>query len=375
MAETLHDTSYLNTGLDSIKAANDSGLKNLSLTNANYNSTTHIPSSEPRLIEQLLKAANELYNKLDKDLADIRKVGEGFATMDNFLEGQSIDLGFQVESAKVNITNLSNYAATSLEHLLEKEVPIIEGYNDIFGNENNNNGGNTGNNNGNSGNYSNTGNNGTNGNSGGNNTTTTGQNEKTTETKFENKTEGSTEILSEPTSETNPEEATESSTEMLSEPTSETEVSTVVATEVPTTVVEKETKPSGGTNKKPNKGNTNKKPKNSNVNTKPTEPIIVDTQEEIPTEAPKQDQIVIEEPYVEPEQEITIDETPDIINLDQNIQTEEPVKKNNTGRVVAGVIAGLGLAGGAAAGYGVYKKKKEDKEYEDYGYEEDGGDN
>ena len=372
MAETLHDTSYLNAGLDSIKAANDSGLKNLSLTNANYNSTTHIPSSEPRLIEQLLKAANELYNKLDKDLADIRKVGEGFTTMDNFLEGQSIDLGFQVESAKVNITELSNYAATSLEHLLEKEVPIIEGYNDVFGNEKKNNGNDDG---GNS-------NNGYNGGNEGNNSSTSTHSEKTTETRPENKTEGNTEMLSEPTSETMPEDTTESDTEMLSEPTSETEVqtevqtevSTVVTTEVPTTVLEKETKPTGGKNKKPKKGGTNSKPKNSNVETKPKEQANVDTQE-IPTEVVKEDPIVIEEPYVEPEPEITIDETPDIIDLDQNIPTEEPVQKNNTGKVVAGVIAGLGLAGGAAAGYGVYKKKKEDKEYEDYGYEEDGGDN
>ena len=337
------------------------GLNNLSLTNASYSSTTNVPKGEPKLIEQLLKAAEELYKKLDKDLADIRSVGEGFATMDNFLEGQSIDLGFQVASAKVSVVDLSQYAATSLDHLLEKEVPIVEGYNDQFGKkkggEDDDGGGN--------------GSGGNGGGGGGGNSTPT---PVATEPKTEGRTEGKTEPMSEPTSETDPEEQTEPVSEVTTEVPSEvaSEVKTEPTTSAP---VEQKTepsekKPTGGTNKKPT-GGTNKKPKNTNTETKPTETPIVDPNLELPTEVINDEPVIIDEPYVEPEvePEIIIDE-PSIINLDENTIPEETPKKSNTGRVVAGVITGLGLAGGAAAGYGYYKKKQEDKEYEDYGYEE-----
>ncbi len=365
MGETLHDSNYLNTGLDSIKTANDSGLNNLSLTNASYSSTTNVPKGEPKLIEQLLKAAEELYKKLDKDLADIRSVGEGFATMDNFLEGQSIDLGFQVASAKVSVVDLSQYAATSLDHLLEKEVPIVEGYNDQFGKKNG------GGNNEEGGNNGGNGNGGNGGNGGGGNGT---QTPATTEPKTEGKTEGKTEPMSEPTSETIPE--TEPTSEVTSEVPSEvasevkTEPSTSAPVEQKTEAPINENKPTGGTNKKPT-GGKNKKPKNPNTETNPTETPIVDPNLELPTEVINEDPVIIDEPYVEPEvePEMTIDE-PSVINLDENTIPEETPKKSNTGRVVAGVITGLGLAGGAAAGYGYYKKKQEDKEYEDYGYEE-----
>ena len=364
MGETLHDSNYLNTGLDSIKTANDSGLNNLSLTNTSYSSTTNVPKGEPKLIEQLLKAAEELYKKLDKDLADIRSVGEGFATMDNFLEGQSIDLGFQVASAKVTIADLSQYAATSLDHLLEKEVPIVEGYNDQFGKKKGGEDDDDGGGNGSGGNG---------GGGGGGNPTPT---PVATEPKTEGRTEGKTEPMSEPTSETDPEEQTEPVSEVTTEVPSEvasevkTEPTTSAPVEPKTEAPGKEDKPTGGTNKKPN-GGKNKKPKNPNTETKPTETPIVDPNQELPTEVVSDEPIIIDEPYVEPEvePEITIDE-PVTIDLDENVIPKETPKKSNTGRVVAGVITGLGLAGGAAAGYGYYKKKQEDKEYEDYGYEE-----
>lgn len=365
MGEVVHNASYLNSGLDSIKTANDSGLNNLNLINASYNSTTKIPSAEPKLIEQLLKMANDLYSKLDKDLADIRSVGEGFATMDNFLEGQSIDLGFQVESNSVPIAGLSSHAAASLEPLLEKEVPIIEGYNDKYGKkpkEDNDSGYNE--------RYY-----------GPANAPAAPYGEPTSETppetQTEKQTEAETEVKTEVKTETDTETKTEIETEVKTEVSSEvqTEVNTEAKTSAPVEV--KTEAPKSVNKKKKNKGGTSKKPK-KNVEEKPAINESVDnkTQESNTNEPVTNEPDVIEEPYVEPETipEIVIDEKPSVIDLDQNVVSEEPKPKNNTGKVVAGVITGLGLATGAAVGYGAYKKSKEDKEYEDYGYE-DGGDN
>ena len=60
------------------------------------------------------------------------------------------------------------------------------------------------------------------------------------------------------------------------------------------------------------------------------------------------------------------------MDISANTSIPASTSKGN-GAKVAGTIAGIGLAAGAAAvGYGMYKKSKDDKEYEDYEYE-DGG--
>ncbi len=369
MAEVSHNTEYLNKGLDSIKTANDGGLNALDISSSSYSSTTNIPSREPKLLEQLLKASKDLYNKLNTDITDIRAVGDGFISMDNFLSDQNTDLGFQVQSNKVDVVDLSEFAATSLEQLLEKDVPIIKGYNDDVGK--NNDPGNRGNNDGGS----------QSGSEGGSpvvvpttqpsETPTTVPTEAPSEVKTETTTEISTEITTEITTEIETEPET-IPVEPQEEPTSEsylepdTEIITEIVTEAPV-VTPTEAPVEQKSENKPSGGGVSKKPKNTNVETKPetvTEPYIDPLTEPI-TEAPYVEPVI--ETYTEPVMQEVVVEEPVIVD-----DTATPTP-NNKGKVAAGVIAGLGLAGGAAAvGYGMYKKKQEDKEYEEYGYE-DGG--
>ncbi len=48
--------------------------------------------------------------------------------MDNFLATESANLGFNVTSSNVDVTNLTNKESTNLSELLGKEVPVVAGY-------------------------------------------------------------------------------------------------------------------------------------------------------------------------------------------------------------------------------------------------------
>ncbi len=355
MGEVVSNRDYLNSTMDAIKAAASKGVS-LEVSKGSYGSTTKIPSKEPMLIEQLLNAAKDLFTKLDKDVNNIKSVGENFQTMDNFLRDQSTDLGFQVESNRVPIAELNEYASASLESLLEKDVPIVPGYNDDDDDDD----------------YS--GGDGGGGGGGGDSTPTTP--EPKTEAPTVAPTEAPTEKPTEKPTETPTEAPTEAPTETPTEKPTEapTEAPTVAPTEVPTVApTEAPTKPP----KKPKRhggGGGGSEKKTTPVET--TEPSIETEPEYIETDT----EVVIEEPDTEPEfiepdteETIIIDDEP--ITIDDGIEETTPKKKSSSGKVAAGVITGVGLAVGAAAvGYGMVKKAKEDKEYEDYGYEDDGGD-
>ncbi len=364
MGEVLSNKEYLNSGLDSIQTASKAGLDATASANK-YSSTTKVPAAEPPLIEQLLKAANEIFTKLNNDVSNIRTVGEGFQTMDDFLAGQSIDLGFQVQSYKSSVVGLSEFATTSLDTLLEKEVPIVEGYNDGLDGKNKKSdddddddrsyGGYT-------------------------RPTTTGGEESTptpttpTTTPPTNPPGGEVQVT-EP--ETGPGEPTTETVYPTTEPVTEaiTEVITEMVTEAPTSAPSKP-KPDKPTKTHTSTPSVEKYEQGVITNTEPMEmPTIID--EPIIDEEPVIEEPIIEEPIIEePEyEEPIIDIEDQIIDIDTPIDDAQVPKKSNSGKVAAGVIAGLGLAAGAgAAGYTMYKKSQEDKEYEDYGYEDDGGD-
>lgn len=130
------DSNYLNSQLDSIKSANNKCLNNIDIKSASYGSTANIPRREPVYVEQLIKASRELMEKLNAEINSIVKVGKEFENMDNFLANQSKDLGFGLESSKVKITEAKEFKESSVSSLLENDVPIIKGYNDQFGRKN-----------------------------------------------------------------------------------------------------------------------------------------------------------------------------------------------------------------------------------------------
>ena len=283
MGEVLSNKEYLNSCMDSIKSSIN-GAVNLEIQNSNYGSTTKVPSKEPMLIEQLLTSAKEIFTKLDKDVANIKSVGENFKTMDNFLKDQNIDLGFQVTSFNTTIADLSEFAATSLEDLLKEKVPIIPGYNDEPEDPGTGGGGGDG------------------GGGGGHEETPTPKTETPTVAPTSPKTEAPTEKPTEKP--TNPE--TEPPTEKPTE--KPTEIPTVAPTEVPTvaptaTPTESPQKPPSGGG---GGGGSSHKPTKPGVETKtvPVEvPTIVEEIETIPDEP-----VIIDEPIIEePEEEVVID--------------------------------------------------------------------
>lgn len=358
MGEVLSNKEYLNGCMDSIKSSINESV-NLEIKNNNYGSTTKVPSKEPMLIEQLLTASKEIFTKLSKDIDNIKSVGENFKTMDNFLKDQNIDLGFQVTSFNTTVAELSEFATTSLEDLLKETVPIIPGYNDEAEDP---------------GTGSHGGPSGPGGGDEGTPSTPTPKTEAPTSAPTSPKTEAPTEKPT--TAPTDPK--TETPTE---KPTSvQTEVPTVAPTEVPTVAPSTEAPTSGG-GSHGGGGGTNHKPPKPGVETKTTPvevPTIVEEPEIIPDEPAIIEDPIIEEP-VEEEPIIDVPETDyydeEVIAIDDGIDTSTTTHKSRSGKVAGGVITGLGLAAGAAAvGYGMYKKSKDDKEYEDYGYEDDGGD-
>ncbi len=360
----VNNKDYLNKSLDAIKTNCTNGLNKLDIKTNSYSSTTNVPSKEPMLIEQLLKVAKELYEKIVKDLDNIRSVGEGFQTMDNFLADQSIDLGFQVQSFQSTIVDLSEFAATSLDTLMEKEIPIIAGYTDI---------GKTDDDDGKKPHYIYT------GPTGPTDTppTPTPKTEPTTTAKTEPKTEAKTEAKTTPATDPKTEPKTEVETTPKTDPKTEP-TTTVVLTEPPiktepkTEAAKPKPKPTGGGG-----GESEKTTPTPTVEIKTEasiidEPIIEDTLEmDTFVEPTITEEPIIDEP-MDYEDEITLDDQ--IIDIDDNYQVDTTSKKSGSGKAVGAVIAGLGLAAGAGVvGYNMYKKSKEDKEYEDYGYEDDGG--
>lgn len=188
-----------------------------------------------------------------------------------------------------------------------------------------------------------------------------------TETPTEKPTEVPTMAPTEPYTEKPTEVPTSVSTEAPTSvpttvPATETPTSAPVSTEPKTQPQSSKKKPTGGTG-----GGTNKKPKNPNVDPleNPSEPVIIDTQGELPSEPE------FEEPIIDTYEEPIIDETP-IEMPDTEIEIPTEAVKSGNGLKTMGIAAGVGLAVGASAlGAHTIIKSKEDAENEDedFGYE------
>ena len=182
--------------------------------------------------------------------------------------------------------------------------------------------------------------------------------EKPTEHPTEEKPEDDTEeILIEPTEHPTGEEP--STGDITTEhPTSEIPVEKPTEGKKPSSGK----KPSGGTSHKPSSGGINTKPANENVDA--LTPPVENNPEPV-EDLPVEDYV---EPTIEPDpvEEYIMDE---YIN-EQIPEVEEPKKGN--GLKALGIASGVGLAVGAAAlgAHTMTKKKEEDEEYEDYGYDE-----
>ena len=122
------DKPYLDSQMGALQqVVNDT--KSMSISSAGYGSTTSIPSKEPPIIQKYLEAAQSFSQKLSEETYNIYAVGDDIANMDNFLAGESTNLGFNVLSNNVDVTDLTNESKTNLSELLGKEVPVVQGYN------------------------------------------------------------------------------------------------------------------------------------------------------------------------------------------------------------------------------------------------------
>ena len=356
MTQVSSSLTELTSRINTISSANNSGKNSLNPVTTSCSSTTKLPKNESVIIPKLLQAMETLYNKLDKELSSIQAVGDNFVTMDNFLADESLDLGFEITSKGVQVEPLSSFASESISELLNKNVPIVQGYNDADTlNGKKSSGVKTG------GDYD----------EGGHTypgsiPSSETPAKTTTEPVTNPVTEAPTEALTEAVTEAMTEMQTEAATEAITE--MQTEALTEAISEAPTTV--SEPKNDSSSNKNASTNNTIYYEKKEEPVIPVTEPVVEEPViEEPPVEEYVEPEITITEPFIE---EPVIEEPQIVEPITIEGNTVTPTKNNNTGKVV-GTIAGVGLAAGAAAvGYGMYKKSKENEEESDYGYE-DGG--
>ncbi len=381
------NTSYLNSQMDTIIAENDKGLNGLSIQSPNYESTTCIPSREPTLVSQYLKAAQTIFQKLNTEANNIKTVGEEFETMDCYLDYNNINLGWEVTSSKMDDVEVKEYTEKDISEIFNTTIPQVpSSYNNnpVTGTDNF---------------YSGTQTPSTNTPVGTNSPTTTTtttptnliENKETPEEKKEptkqedkkpdTKTEEQTKLIEDNTTINKEDTKTEEKKdEIITSPDNKTNTQTNEPTKL---INNKETSEVQKVNNKTNtntslnkssvptyyntKPNVNNEQKIENINTLDNNEIenIVETD---------LDPSIIEDPIIDSYEENFIEpETPQdqIVDVAENINIEEAPapKKVNKAAVVAGVVGVVGAAAGA--GYYAYKKSQEDEDYKDYDY--DGG--
>ena len=145
MTEIASDKNYLDGKMDSIISTASNGSTGITIDSSDYTSTSRIPSAEPTIENTLLTHINILFQKIVKEAQSIKAVGVDFKDMDNFLEGASTSLGFDIVSKNEPLVELVDYSNMNFEDLLNANIPNVPT------NYRNNNGGNYGGSGGNSG--------------------------------------------------------------------------------------------------------------------------------------------------------------------------------------------------------------------------------
>ena len=125
MAEIASDKDYLDSKMDSIISTASDGSTGITIDSASYTSTSRIPSAEPEIENTLLTHIGILFQKIVKEAQSIKSVGVDFQDMDNFLEGVSTNLGFEVMSKDTPIVDLIDYSNMSFEDLLNANIPSV----------------------------------------------------------------------------------------------------------------------------------------------------------------------------------------------------------------------------------------------------------
>ena len=125
MADVASNKSYLDSKMDSIISTASNGSTGITIDSASYTSTSKIPSSEPLIEDTLLNSINILFQKIVKESQSIKAVGVDFQNMDNFLEGVSTNLGFEVMSKDEPIVDLIDYSDMNFEDLLNANIPSV----------------------------------------------------------------------------------------------------------------------------------------------------------------------------------------------------------------------------------------------------------
>ncbi len=78
----------------SIKSASIFG----GVTKSRFDSSAKCPSLEPSLVETFLGCCKEVLRRTSEDIANVAKIGEGFATLDNVMANQATTLNMEVKS-------------------------------------------------------------------------------------------------------------------------------------------------------------------------------------------------------------------------------------------------------------------------------------
>ncbi len=350
----------------SIKSASIFG----GVTKSSFGSSAKCPSLEPSLVETFLGCCKEVLRRTSEDIANVAKIGEGFATLDNVMANKATTLNMEVksymrESGMVALTESGGIDVPSNSEV-RKEIEAILAEKGADFHLDDRSGSNDDDEP--SGNYNWSGYTGTSGSPSISEVTTTPTpvTEAVTEAQTEAvipETEPETERITEATE---PEtEALEPVTEVKTQP--QTQPSTqppVVEITQPTTKPEKP-KPVKVSSSSDDSGyiEITTVPEVSTVADiiAEDEPYIVEDIIEEEPEVVLPD--TIEEPIIE--EEIVLDEEPIMID-------ETPVpKKSGSGIGTAAAIIGAGVAIGGA-GYAANKYLQKKQEDGDEGYEEDG---
>ena len=125
MDEVASNKSYLDDRMNSIKNTANDGITGITIASTDYTSTTRIPSSEPEIENNLLNGIKLLFENIVKEVDAIKEVGVDFQDMDNFLEGVSTSLGFDLMSKDEPIVDLVDYSSMQFDDLLNANIPSV----------------------------------------------------------------------------------------------------------------------------------------------------------------------------------------------------------------------------------------------------------
>ena len=109
MSETTRsDRDYVVSNATSIASTVSSAGVAGGITTSSFSSSTSLcPSMEPGVVEAFLGCCRELFSRVNEDVNNVAKIGDGFVRLDNVMAGKTNTLNMQVTSSSYEVGSVS----------------------------------------------------------------------------------------------------------------------------------------------------------------------------------------------------------------------------------------------------------------------------